>query len=379
MNDSDYIRKTFELARHGTGFVSPNPLVGAILVKDNKIIGQGFHERYGCNHAEINALESATEPVEGATLYCNLEPCCHTNKQTPPCAQRIIKEKIARVVVCNQDPNPNVNGKGFLLLKDAGIKVIQGVLEQEGKDLNEIFFTYQEKKRPFIHIKYAQTLDGNIASLTGDSKWISNEKSRQKAHGFRLESDAILVGVKTAVSDNPALTIRLVESKKKCPWRIVLGSIGVLELTHQVLFDQYRQKTILITSEQDYFQYKTKATIFRKNEVTILPLPADDAGKINLHKMCQTLMDFKITSLLIEGGSETITSFVREGLCDRVSIFITPKILGTGLNAIGPLHIHSISNAYDFQDISYQIIEDNILFSARPKMREGTKNVYGTS
>lgn len=371
MNDSEYIRKTFELARQGTGFVSPNPLVGALLVQNDKIIGQGFHQQYGQNHAEINAIESAIEPVEGATLYCNLEPCCHTNKQTPPCAQRIIKEKIARVVVCNKDPNSHVNGKGFLLLQDAGIEVIHGILEQEGKDLNEIFFTSQEKQRPFIHIKYAQTLDGNIASLTGDSKWISNEKSRQKAHLLRLENDAILVGIKTVVADNPALTIRLIDSKKKCPWRIILGSIEAIELTHQVLLDQYKQKTILVTSEQDYSRFVEKAEMFSERGITVLPVPADDRGKIDLHKMCQSLMDFKITSLLIEGGSETITSFVRAGLCDRVSIFIAPKMLGTGLYAIGTLHIDSISNALEFQDISYQMIEDNILFSARPKMRGG--------
>jgi diaminohydroxyphosphoribosylaminopyrimidine deaminase/5-amino-6-(5-phosphoribosylamino)uracil reductase len=369
MNDSEYIRKTFELARQGAGFVSPNPLVGAVLVKNNKIIGQGFHQQYGHNHAEINAIESSTETIEGATLYCNLEPCCHTNKQTPPCAQRIIKEKIVRVVVCNKDPNSNVNGKGLLLLKDASIEVIQGVLEQEGKRLNEIFFTYHEKQRPFIHIKYAQTLDGNIASLTGDSKWISNEKSRQNAHQLRVENDAIVVGVKTIFADNPALTIRLVDSKKKCPWRIILGSIGAIELTHEVLFDQYKQKTILVTSEQDYSRFIEKAVMLSEHGITVLPVSADDSGKINLHKMCQTLMDFKITSLLIEGGSETITSFVRAGLCDRVSIFIAPKILGTGLNAIGPLNIDSILNAHEFHDISYQIIEDNILFSARPKMR----------
>lgn len=371
MKHEYFMKKVFELARRGRGYTSPNPLVGALLVKNDLIIGAGFHEHYGQKHAEINAIESALEPVDGATLYCNLEPCCHTNKQTPPCAQRIIKEKITRVVVSNKDPNYDVNGKGFLLLKDAGIEVIHGVLEQEGKNLNEIFFTYHEKQRPFIHIKYAQTLDGNIASVTGDSKWISNKKSRQEAHRLRLENDAILVGVKTVVTDNPALTIRLIDSKKKCPWRIILGSLEAIELTHQLLSDQYIQRTILVTSEQNYSQFKEKAKIFRELGIRVLSLPADEADKINLQKMCQSLMDYKITSLLIEGGSETITSFLRAGLCDRVSIFIAPKMLGNGLNAIGALNIDSISSALEFQDITYKIIEDNILFSARPKMREG--------
>ncbi len=369
MNNFEYIRKTFELARKGTGLVSPNPLVGAILVKNQKIIGQGFHEQYGHNHAEINAIESALETVEGSTLYCNLEPCCHTNKQTPPCAQRIIKEKIARVVVCNKDPNPQVNGKGFLLLQEAGIEVIHGVLEHEGKELNEIFFTNQEKKRPFIHIKYAQTLDGNIATVTGDSKWISHKKAREVAHHLRLKNDAILVGGKTIVADNPALTIRLIDSYKKCPWRLVLGSLASIELTHKVLCDEYKQKTILITSEQDFYNFKNKVEMIAQQGIKVVALPADDSGAVNLSYLCQTLMDLKIRSILIEGGSQTITSFVKAGLYDRVSIFIAPKILGTGLNAIGSLNIDSILNAQEFDDISYQIIENNILFSAKPKIK----------
>lgn len=369
MNDSEYIRKTFELARQGIGFVSPNPLVGAILVKNNKIIGQGFHERYGHNHAEINAIQSASESVEGSTLYCNLEPCCHTNKQTPPCVQRIIKEKIARVVVCNKDPNPQVNGKGFGLLQEAGIEVVQGVLEHEGKELNEIFFTNQEKKRPFIHIKYAQTLDGNIASITGDSQWISHKKSREVAHYLRLKNDAILVGVKTIVADNPALTIRLIDSYKKCPWRVVLGSLASIELTHEVLCDDYKQKTILITSDRDFFNFEKKVEMIAQQGIKVMALPADDSGAINLSDLCQALMDLKIRSILIEGGSQTITSFVKAGLYDRVSIFIAPKILGTGLNAIGSLDILSISNAHEFDDICYEIIENNILFSAKPKIK----------
>lgn len=369
MNDSEYILKTFELARKGIGFVSPNPLVGAILVKNNKIIGQGFHEQYGGNHAEINAIQSASESVEAATLYCNLEPCCHTNKQTPPCAQRIIKEKIARVVVCNKDPNPQVNGKGFLLLQEAGIEVVQGVLEDEGKELNEIFFTNQEKKRPFIHIKYAQTLDGNIASITGDSKWISHTKSREVAHYLRLQNDAILVGVKTIIADNPSLTIRLIDSYKKCPWRVVLGSLASIKLTHEVLSDEYREKTILVTSDRDFYNFKKKVELITQQGVKVIALAADDSGFINLNNLSQTLMDLKIRSVLVEGGSQTITAFIKAGLYDRVSIFIAPKILGNGLPALGSLHIDSIARAQEFDEISYQIIENNILFSAKPKIK----------
>ncbi len=217
MDHAYYMKKVFELAKQGIGLVSPNPLVGSLIVKDSQIIGAGFHERYGQFHAELNAIVSAKQPLKGATLYCNLEPCCHTNKQTPPCAQRIIKEGISRVVIANRDPNPEVNGGGIALLKQMGIEVIENICQEEGELLNEVFFTFHRKKRPFIHLKYAQTLDGNIACSSGDSKWITHENARKKAHEMRLKYDAILIGAGTLVADNPALTIRFIESEKKCP------------------------------------------------------------------------------------------------------------------------------------------------------------------
>ena len=365
MNHEYYMQKSFELAKHGLGLVSPNPLVGSVIVKDDCIIGAGFHERYGHNHAELNAIVSAQQSLEGTTLYCNLEPCCHTNKQTAPCAQRIIKEKIARVVIANKDPNPHVDGSGIALLKQAGIEVIEGICQEEGALLNEVFFTYQRKKRPFIHLKYAQTLDGNIACVSGDSKWITHEKARTKVHEMRLKYDAILIGAGTLIADNPQLSIRLVDSEKKCSRRIILGSLGYIEPHHLVVSDEYNNKTILVTHDQDLANHELKAEIFRKNGITIMIVDVDK-GFLNLHQVCQKLAALNITSILVEGGSKILTSFIREQLVDRISIFIAPKIIGAGIGAINELGIQKMADAFTFENTSYEMIDGVIHFSGKP-------------
>ena len=368
MDHAYFMQKVIDLAKQGAGFVSPNPLVGALIVKDDCIIGAGFHERYGSCHAELNAILSAHESLEGATLYTNLEPCCHTNKKTPPCAQRIIQEKIARVVIANKDPNLQVNGAGIAMLRQAGIEVIEDICAQQGELLNEVFFTFHRKKRPFIHLKYAQTLDGNIACSNGDSKWITHESARKKAHELRAQYDAILIGVGTLVADNPQLSIRLVESEKKCPWRVIVGSLAEIEAEHLVVHDEFSMKTIIVTHEHDSALYHAKAEIFKKNGVTIIHINGSHE-LLNLHDVFKKLAQLNITSILVEGGSKIITTCIQEQLYDRISVFIAPKIIGAGKAAISDLGIQRMSNALTFDECKYEIIEGVVYFCAKPSER----------
>lgn len=363
MRHEYYMKKVFEFARQGAGMVSPNPLVGAIIVKDNKIISTGFHKKYGTDHAELDAIKGAKESLYGAVLYCNLEPCCHTNKKTPPCAQRIIAERFSKVVIANKDPNPLVNGLGIVLLKQAGIEVIENICTEQGEQLNESFFTYQRKKRPYICLKYAQTLDGNIACTSGDSKWISDETCRKKVHQMRAEYDAVLIGVGTLIADDPHLTIRDYASQKKCPFRVILGSLGFIRADHTVVADSFADKTLLVTSVDDYQKHEQKAQKFKERGISIITVDAaiDD---LDINQVMQKLYDLSITSVLVEGGSKILTSFVKQNLYDRLCIFIAPKMLGAGLKAIDNLAIAQMKNAITFKNGTYEIIGECINFNA---------------
>lgn len=369
MNHAHYMHIALKLAQQGAGLVSPNPLVGALIVKNDQIIGSGYHHYFGGPHAEVNAINSAGQSVEGATLYTNLEPCCHTNKRTPPCAQRIIQEKIARVVIANRDPNPFVNGSGIALLRQAGIEVIEDVCSQEGQVLNEVFFTFHRRGRPFIHLKYAQTLDGNIACLSGDSKWITHENARKKVHELRAAYDAILIGSGTLIADNPQLSIRLIDSQKKCPWRIILSSLAAIKIDHAVVNDEFREKTIVITDHADGKKNNEKAELFRSRGITLCTVDSQDGTRLNLAQVLQVLAQKNITSVLVEGGSSIITSFLQEGLVDRVSIFIAPKIIGTGINAVKDLGITKMADAFTFDDTRFEIIDDVVHMTAVPRER----------
>ena len=353
--DECYIKETFKLARKGLGYVSPNPLIGALLVKDNQIIAQGFHRCYGAAHAELDAINNCRQSIEGATLYCNLEPCCHTNKQTPPCAQRLIQEKIARVVIAHKDSNPLVAGKGLELLRNAGIEVTQGVLEDEGKELNEVFINYMTQQRPFVHLKWAQTLDGKIATITGHSKWISNDLALKRVHHLRQKYDAILVGQKTLVKDNPRLTARI-EHQIKVPWRIVLASLQVLDLDLNIM--QCPEKTIVVTTKQDQVIYAHKAQQLQDQGMHILAVEGNDRGYVNILELLDTLKQFSITSVLVEGGSEVLTSFYQQRLWDRLSIFIAPMFIGNGMQALGDLSITELSQAERMQQVQYEQLDE---------------------
>lgn len=337
MNNQDekYIRMTFQLALSAKGMVSPNPLVGCVIVKNEKVIATGYHKKAGQAHAELDAINNARESIEGATLYCNLEPCCHTNKRTPPCAQRLIKEKIKRVVISNLDPNPEVAGKGVKLLEENGIEVTYGLLRKEGEKLNEIFFHHIINKTPFIELKYAQTIDGKIATKSSHSKWITSEVARSHVHEHRMSYDAIMVGANTIRIDDPSLTIRTQE--KELPLqRIIFCPSGSLPNSAKVLTDKFKDFTIVITENTHLFDCKT------------LKIQKNSNGQFDFENIFKTLYEnHGITSIYIEGGSKLITSIVQNKLYNRLSIYMAPKIIGHGIDAIGDLEIESMPEALE--------------------------------
>lgn len=349
MTNEDLIQKTFELARNAKGSTWPNPLVGAVIVKDGKIIGTGYHRQYGHDHAEIDAIKNATESVEGATIFVNLEPCCHTEKQTPPCAQRLIQEKIKKVVIANLDPNPEVNGKGIELLKAHGIEVEHGILAKEGETLNEVFFLSQKKKRPFIHLKMASTLDGKTAHKSGESQWITGEMARQEVQVLRSQNQGIMVGAETLRKDNPNLTVRLPELKHVCPYRIVFTKNGNLPKDAKLFTDEVKNKTLIYTFTPLSFDF-----------------PKDQVILINsLKEAMDDLYSRKIISLFLEGGANLASSFLKEGLIDRVSIFLNPSFLGAGSPLIGDLDIDSLSKRLKLTNIDMNLIGEDIYITGR--------------
>lgn len=312
--DELLILRTFELARLGIGSVSPNPQVGCVIVKDGIVIGEGWHRKYGQAHAEVNAVASVKDKslIPGSTVYVNLEPCSHTGK-TPPCADMLIEHRVEKVIISNVDTNPLVAGNGVKKLRDAGIEVITGVLEKEGRELNKRFFTFHEQQRPYIILKWAQTADGFVARSNYESKWISNEFSRQLVHKWRSEEDAVLVGTKTAAHDNPKLTVR--DWSGRDPVRLVIDRF--LRLPDNLnLFDQ-SVKTICfnLLKHEDH----SKLSLIRLDEQDFLISLVDYLARE------------KIQSVMIEGGSLTLSMFFKAGLWDEARVFTSPRLFHTGI------------------------------------------------
>jgi len=330
------MKLAIRMAKRGEGWVSPNPMVGAVLVKDSRILSKGFHRRYGGDHAEVDAIKRAKEPLEGSTLYVNLEPCCHWGK-TPPCCDAIIKAGIKRVVIANRDPNPLVNGKGIEILKRNGIEVETGVLEEEGRALNRAYFKYYEEKSPFITLKWAQSLDGKIATSTGDSKWISSPRALKFAHKLRAIHQAVVVGIGTVLKDDPQLTVRLVRGRN--PLRVILDSHLKIPLESKVLNVEEAPLLIATTQKAD----PGKMALLQQKGIEVLKLGKE---RVDLRELLNLLYERKIQSVLIEGGREVLTSFLREGLCDRLTVIISPKLIGEGLSPLGDLGIKKIEEAF---------------------------------
>jgi diaminohydroxyphosphoribosylaminopyrimidine deaminase / 5-amino-6-(5-phosphoribosylamino)uracil reductase len=308
------MHRTFELALLGVGRVSPNPRVGCVIVHDGKIIGEGWHQKYGEAHAEVNAVSSVQEQslLKSSTVYVNLEPCSHFGK-TPPCADLLIQHQVKKVVIANVDTNPLVGGMGIKKLQAAEIEVVAGVLEKQGRELNKRFFTFVEQHRPYIILKWAQTADGFVAQPNYESKWISNEYSRQLVHKWRSEEDAVLVGTRTAMHDNPTLTVR--EWTGRSPVRIVIDRF--LHLSEKLnLFDK-RQMTICYNA-------------LKHEEHTNLSLiQLDEKDFIN--QLVADLFKQKIQSVIIEGGAQTLQLFIDAGLWDEARVFTSTRAFGKGI------------------------------------------------
>ncbi len=340
--DAFFMKRALKLARRGAGKVSPNPMVGCVIVRDDRIIGEGWHACVGENHAEINAIMNATEPVAGATFYITLEPCTHYGR-TPPCVDRLIHERPARVVIGVEDPNPVVKGKGIARLRQNGIPVTVGVLAEECRDLNAPFFKFMSQGLPFVTVKYAQSLDGKIATLTGDARWISSPDARKFAHALRHLHDAILVGRGTVSTDNPELTTRLVKGKN--PLRIVLDAHLNLPPSMHVFTTAREIPTMVATSHGASEEKKgTLASL----GVEVLSVREVKPGYLDLRELLHLLAERHITSLLVEGGSEVITSFLREGLVDRLIVIVSPCLVGEGKSAVGDLGTRHVEEAKRF-------------------------------
>ncbi|GHN00751.1 riboflavin biosynthesis protein RibD [Cytophagales bacterium WSM2-2] len=314
--DELFMQRAFELALLGAGQVSPNPRVGCVVVHDNKIIGEGWHKKYGEPHAEVNAIASVLDKsiLKESTIYVNLEPCSHFGK-TPPCSDLLIKHGVKKVMISNVDTNPLVEGKGVKKMKDAGIEVITGILEKEGRELNKRFFTFIEKQRPYVILKWAQTADGFIAQKNFESKWISNELSRHLVHRWRSEEDAVLVGTRTASHDNPSLTVR--EWSGRNPVRIVIDRFLRLN-EHLNLFDR-KAKTICynVLKHEEH----NNLVFIRLNENSFV------------NELVHNLVKQKIQSVIIEGGAQTLGLFMEAKLWDEARVFTSSRSFGEGIAA----------------------------------------------
>jgi diaminohydroxyphosphoribosylaminopyrimidine deaminase/5-amino-6-(5-phosphoribosylamino)uracil reductase len=356
--DEKFMRRALGLARRGLGRVSPNPMVGAVIVKNGRVIGEGWHGVYGGRHAEIDAFDKASSGVKGATLYVTLEPCAHFGK-TPPCVDRIIEEGISRVVVGSRDPNPLVAGKSIRKLKARGIETAVGILEKECRELNEKFFTFMLWSRPFVTIKIAQTLDGRIAAASGDSKWISSLPSRRLAHRERSLHDAVLVGIGTVIQDDPELTVRLVRGRN--PVRIVVDSKLRIPLESKILKEQEKAATIIACSRgHDVEKFKQ----LREMGIDLIVAGSD---RIDLKKLLAVLAKRNISSVLVEGGAGIYTSFLKGKLADRILVAIAPVITGRGIEAVGDLGTAKIADALRLEVRKILRREADLILDARLK------------
>jgi diaminohydroxyphosphoribosylaminopyrimidine deaminase / 5-amino-6-(5-phosphoribosylamino)uracil reductase len=346
--DISFMQRALDLAEKGRGFVSPNPMVGAVVVKDGKVVGEGYHQKFGEAHAEVNAIDAAGDDAAGATLYVTLEPCCHQGK-TGPCTDKIYETGIATVVAGMRDPNPIVNGKGITDLRSRGITVIEGVLKEKCYELNRGYIKYIITKIPFITLKIAQTLDGRIATSTGHSKWITSEEAREMGHHLRATHDAIMAGIQTVLTDDPHLVVYMV--KGISPKRIVLDSRLRVPLDANIFSGSSPQQTIIVTTDQ---ASKEKISRIEEKGSMVLVLPADERGWVSLPTLWAQLGELGITSVLVEGGSTVITECLKNSSADQIVIFLAPKILGSGIDAIGDLNIRNINSAIPLYNIQVQ-------------------------
>lgn len=359
MTDKDYMALAWKEAQKGMGWVNPNPMVGAVVVKQGRIIGLGHHEKFGGLHAERNALAACTEDPKGATLYVTLEPCCHWGK-TPPCTEVILERGLSRVVVGSPDPNPLVAGKGNQILRDHGVEVTEGVLQEECDELNRVFFHYITHQTPYVILKYAMTLDGKIATRTGASQWITGELARQRVHEDRHRCAAIMVGVGTVLADDPRLTCRLPGCKS--PIRVIVDSRLDTPLTAHVVTTAKEVPTILATCETD----STRQKPFRTAGCQVWVFPAED-GHMNLKELMKRLGQEGVDSILLEGGGTMNWSALEAGVVQEVHAYIAPKFFG-GSQAVTPISGLGVETPDDAVRLSPPVITwlgDDILLESK--------------
>lgn len=398
VDDVAYMKRAIALAKLATGHTSPNPLVGAVVVKDNTIIGEGYHHKAGTAHAEVHALNQAGENAKDATLYVTLEPCSHYGK-TPPCALRIIEAGIAKVVIGSTDPNPLVAGKGIEILKEAGIAVVVPICNDECAELNEHFFTYIQTGQPFVTIKSAMSLDGKIATYTGQSQWITNESSRRDGHVLRATHDAMLVGIGTILADNPQLNCRLSDDELTDaisdrnilnepipvhqPDVIILDSLGRTPTTSRVFEVDTRKVHIFVSKgcpkERIHALEQVGALVTvvesvstRKSKSTDIVI---DIKKLSIDDILTKLGDFGYTSVLVEGGSAIISSFVETMNFDKVVTYIGNTIIGgtEATSAVGGRGFESLESSPQLTFTKTTVLDNNIRIEA---YRQGRRGAY---
>ncbi|MBR6968882.1 MAG: bifunctional diaminohydroxyphosphoribosylaminopyrimidine deaminase/5-amino-6-(5-phosphoribosylamino)uracil reductase RibD [Ruminococcus sp.] len=369
MDHEEFMRKALELAKKGMGFTSPNPMVGAVIVRDGKIIGYGWHRKYGDLHAERSAFAYCDEngiDCTGADMYVTLEPCCHHGKQ-PPCTDAVIAHGIKRVFIGSADPNPWVAGKGVKILRENGIEVVEDILKEECDALNEIFFHYITKDWPFVTVKYAMTLDGKIATCTGESKWITGEEARLDVQRERLRHSAIMVGIGTVLADDPLLTCRLENGRN--PIRIICDSNLRIPLESKIVQTAKDVPTIIaMTSYNKGYdrEKREKRHILEEMGCTIIST-APNPNRVDLYTLVMELSRKKIDSILVEGGGELIEDLFRRELVTKVKAYIAPKIFG-GRNAKTPVEgmgVKTPDNAYMIENTKIQRIGTDILIEGK--------------
>lgn len=355
MTDIEYMTIAIEEAKKGIGFTNPNPIVGAVIVKNGSIIGKGYHEKYGELHAERNALKSCSMNPSNGTLYVTLEPCCHYGK-TPPCTEAIINSGISKVVIGSHDPNPLVHGKSAKLLADKGIQVIEGFMEKECDNLNQVFFQYITSKLPYVVMKYAMTIDGKIATYTGDSKWITGDDARKDVHFNRHKYSGVMVGLGTIIKDNPLLTCRI--DGCKSPTRIICDTYLKTPLSSNVVVSSSQYSTIILTcctnkkAQLPYIQAGCK----------IIECPSH-SDKINLSYAMKALGQQGIDSIILEGGATLNWSAIESNIVNKVQCYVSPKVFGGALaiSPIGGQGFASPSQAMHLENVSYRTIGEDLL------------------
>jgi diaminohydroxyphosphoribosylaminopyrimidine deaminase/5-amino-6-(5-phosphoribosylamino)uracil reductase len=356
-----YMRAALEEAEKGLGWVNPNPMVGAVIVKDGEIIGKGYHRKFGDWHAERNALAACKRDPAGGTLYVTLEPCCHHGR-TPPCTDAVIESGIKTVVIGSGDPNPRVAGGGIKLLEQHGITVIRGVLEEECAELNEVFFHYITENTPFTVMKYAITLDGKTATVSGKSRWITGEAAREYVHLSRHRYSAIITGVGTVIADDPLLTCRLPGCKN--PVRVICDTDLRIPPDSKIVETAADVSTIVATASSE----GEKAAALREKGVEILPVPRK-GDHIDLKRLMAVLGEKKIDSALLEGGAALNATALQSGVVHKVQAYIAPKIFGgaAAKSAVGGAGIDSPGDAFLLKDRRLTVLGDDLLLEYRLK------------